>query len=114
MESMKDSTLSQLNSKVAKSYFANFTTILSYTIKLQLLFVTARSMFLGFLLSISSLELIFDSVKFNENNLQGFEHYFAFYRGGINFCLSVPSEYCSQEKDSLFLFWPFLIIHFGV
>jgi len=34
MESMKDSALPQLNFKVAKSYFANLTTILSRTINI--------------------------------------------------------------------------------
>ena len=78
MESMKDSALPQLNSKAAKSYFANLATILSCTINITApfsdcqVYVSRPSSLNSF--TNSTRELIFDSVKFDEDNLEGFEH----------------------------------------
>ena len=75
MDSMKDSALPQLNSKAAKSYFTNFATILSHTINITALFsdcqvyVPRPSSLNSF--TNSTLELIFDSVKFVRTTLRG-------------------------------------------
>jgi len=78
MESTKDSALPQPNSKTAKSYFANLATILSCAINIEApssdcqVYVPRPSSLNSF--TDSTLELIFDSVKFDEDNLEGFDH----------------------------------------
>jgi len=110
---------------VAKSYFANLATILSCTINItapssecQVYFPRPSSLNS---FTDSTLELIFDSVKFNEDDLEGFEHH---YGGKLVTFLSaeVASTFASQfpvdivvgKKTHCFHFSPPPTIHSGV
>ena len=110
---------------MAKSYFANLATILSCTINItapssecQVYFPRPSSLnsFTN-----STLELIFDSLKFDEDNLEGFEHH---YGGKLVTFLSaeVASTFTSQfpvdivvrKKTHHFHLGPPPTIHSGV
>ena len=91
---------------------------------LQLLLVTAKSMFLGLSLLIPSptqhlsssliwLSLMRTTLRGSNIAIEKACH-FPLHRGSVNFCLSVPSGHCSWEEDSSFSSWPPPTIHSGV
>ena len=78
MVSVQDAALPSLNSKIAKTYFANVSSIVSRTITIQApalecqVYVPRPSSLTSF--TDSTLDALLDSVKFNDDDMEGYEH----------------------------------------
>jgi len=95
MASVQDAALPPPNSKIAKAYFANVSSIVSRTITIQVpasdcqVYVPRPSSLTSF--TDSTLDALLDSVKFNDDDMEGYEH-----RIGSGHCLR-PSHLIHYE-----------------
>jgi len=75
---VQDAALPSLNSKIAKTYFANVSSIVSRTITIQApalecqVYVPHLSSLTSF--TDSTLDALLDLVKFNNDDMEGYEH----------------------------------------
>ena len=80
MASKQDAALPSPNSKIAKTYFANVSSIISRSITIKApasdcqVYVPRPSSLTSF--TDSTLDALLDSVKFNDDDMEGYEHRF--------------------------------------
>jgi len=125
MASVQDAALPSPNSKIAKTYFANVSSIVSCTITIQApalecqVYVPRPSSLTSF--TDSTLDALLDSVKFNDDDMEGYEHWF----GGKlitfnstevakNFSVQLPVDVVVGKKTHRFHSGPPPVIHSGV
>jgi len=76
--SKQNAALPSPNSKITKMYFANISSIISHSITIKApasdcqVYVPHLSLLTSFM--DSTLDALLDSVKFNDNNMEGYEH----------------------------------------
>jgi len=78
MASKQDAALPSPNSKIAKTYFANVSSIISHSITIEApasdcqVYIPCPSSLTLF--TDSTLDTLLDSVKFNDNDMEGYKH----------------------------------------
>ena len=125
MASKQDAALPSPNSKIAKTYFANVSSIISCSITIKApasncqVYVPHPSLLTSF--TDSTLNTLLDSVKFNDDDMKGYEHCFGSklitfnsFKAAKNFLVQLPVDVVVGKKTHHFHSGPPLIIHSGV
>jgi len=125
MASMQDAALPSPNSKIAKAYFANISSIVSRSIAIQppardcQVYIPRPSLLTSF--TDSTLDSLFDSVKFDDEDMEGYEHWFGgklitfnSSKAASAFASQLPVDVLVSKKSHRFHLAPPPVVHSGV